>query len=464
MGESKRTTKLTIDLGRKEKGGANPGKQDLLERTAEILNEARAFYITFFLAHGSKLEEKVSYFSPQYGEYRERTLHPDELLTWAEYATVKTKGHPEIEAAWDFNAQFKKMPTVYRRSVIKDAIGKARGYLSNLRNFERSGKKKGKPGIPSARNHPTLYKGTLTLQLNELDYRDAFLGLKVYDGEKWVWKNYPVEMSRWHRMRLQEKDWEVESPKLVLKPKCAEIHIPQVKKVVAKKIKESKLDKDLITIGVDLNVRNLAVITARQHGKIIKTEFFRDKGLDHHRYRHTKNVSKRQWQSGQPVGGERSNMALWKHIRRTNEDFAHKAARAISDVCSLYPGSVLIFENLRKMRSGGESKSRRLNRKLANQIRGLVRDYAKYKAFVHATVTVEVNPHGTSRYCSRCGAKGERFSYRGSVRTKEKGGKLFHCCQCGYEANADFNASVNQHHSFYGEYHWQPRTRKKAGS
>ena len=73
------------------------------------------------------------------------------------------------------------------------------------------------------------------------------------------------------------------------------------------------------------------------------------------------------------------------------------------------------------------------------------------------TVTVEVNPHGTSQYCSRCGAKGERFSSRSGQRIREKWGKLFACPSCQYEANADFNASVNVHRSFYREWHWQKR-------
>jgi len=38
---------------------------------------------------------------------------------------------------------------------------------------------------------------------------------------------------------------------------------------------------------------------------------------------------------------------------------------------------------------------------------------------------------------------------------KEKWGKVFRCPKCGYEANADHNASVNMHHSFYREWHWQ---------
>ena len=106
--------------------------------------------------------------------------------------------------------------------------------------------------------------------------------------------------------------------------------------------------------------------------------------------------------------------------------------------------------------------SRRRNRKQANQLRGQINRLSREKAFVGSTVTAEVNPHGTSQYCARCGAKGERFSYRGGQRSKERGGKLFRCQECHYEANADFNASVNVHHSFFQEWHWKPRPKRSG--
>jgi transposase len=177
---------------------------------------------------------------------------------------------------------------------------------------------------------------------------------------------------------------------------------------------ERKHDPDLVTVAVDLNVKNLAVITVRQHGRIIETAFVTDHGLDAHRYRHLGRIAKKQWQSGKPVKGEQSNQQLWRHIDHLNEDAALKVARA--------------------------------------------------KAYGHQIVTVEVNPHGTSQYCSRCGAKGERFSHRNGKRLGEQWGKLFCCPVCHYEANADFNASVNVHHSFYREWHWHPRKAKAPPS
>lgn len=459
MGQATRTTKLEIDLGQRRQGGTNQSKRTYLQATIALLNRARAFYIEFFLAHAEKLTERVSYLSAQHQEQRERLISADELLTWAEFQTVATRDHPEPLPDWNFSQAFPDMPFIYRRSVIKDAIGKVKSYLSNLQNWQASGKKKGKPGKPGASEYPTLYKETFALDAEHLDQQGVFIKLKVYTGTEWMWVNFPVKYSRFHQTRLQEAEWEQQSPSLILRPRYAALHIPQVKAIKAKKVKASKLDPELVTVAVDLNIKNLAVVTVRQRERIIKTVFVRDQGLDQQRYQHLKRISKKQWQSGRPVKGEHSCCQLWQHVRRTNQDKAHKVAHAIAQICRAYPGCVLVFERLRKIKPGKGSKSRRLNRKLANQIRGLIRDYAKEQAFRHGTVTVEVNPHGTSQYCSRCGAKGERFSLRDSQRVRERGGKLFRCPRCHYETNADFNASVNVHHSFYREYHWKPKPR-----
>jgi transposase len=111
----------------------------------------------------------------------------------------------------------------------------------------------------------------------------------------------------------------------------------------------------------------------------------------------------------------------------------------------------------------GGSKSRRMNRRQTNQLRGKIRQYAGEKAYARCSVvTVEINPHGTSQYCCRCGAKGKRFFFQSGKRIFVKWGNLFWCETCHYEANADHNASVNTHHSFYHELHWEWRDKKRA--
>jgi IS605 OrfB family transposase len=457
MGQATRTTKLPLDLSQRTQGGANTDKRAFLDATVQVLNAARAFYVNFFLTHAEKFSERVSYYSEKHAEMRERAISANELLTWAEFNTVETKEHPHPWSTWNFSACFPDMPFVYRRSVIKDAIGKVKSYFSNRRTWEQRGKKKGKPGLPGASNHPSLYQGTIELSVGEADQHERFVRLKVYTGACWTWVNYPVHSSCYFERRRSEADWEQQSPKLVLRNKTAELHFSQTKAIQAKKVKESKADPHLVTVAVDLNVKNLAVITVHQDDKIIETVFVTDRGLDHHRYRHLKRISRKQWLAGKPVKGEHSNQQLWGHVRRMNEDAAHKVARIIAKVCAKYPGSVLLFERLRKIKAKGGSRSRRMNRRQANQLRGKINQYAKAKAFAQGVVTVEVNPHGTSQYCSRCGAKGERFSTHGGQRIKVKWGKLFGCPVCHYEANADLNASKNVHCSFYRQWHWQPR-------
>jgi transposase len=288
--------------------------------------------------------------------------------------------------------------------------------------------------------------------------RTCFARLKVYTGTAWEWHPYPVKLSRYFEARWRDPAWELKSPTLILCKTFAALHFPQVKHVKATRVQDSKADPHLVTVAVDLNVKHLAVITVRQDGAIIETVFVSDHGLDQHRYGHLKRIATKQWQSGKPVKGEHSNQQLWRHIERLNEDAAHQVAGKIATVCAKYPGCVLLFERLRKIKATRASKSRRMNRKRANQLRSKINQFAREKAFASCgSCTVEVNAHGTSQYCSRCGAKGERFSYRDGQCIKEKWGKLFRCPICHYEAHADFNGSANVHRSFYREWHWQPR-------
>jgi transposase len=123
---------------------------------------------------------------------------------------------------------------------------------------------------------------------------------------------------------------------------------------------------------------------------------------------------------------------------------------------------VLVFERLRVIEPKGGSKAKRLNRKQVNQLKGKIDQLAKEKAYAVGIVACETNAHGTSQYCSGCGARGERFSRKGSVCILGRSGKLFRCRACSYEAQADFNASVNVHHSFFREFHWRSRKKRRG--
>jgi hypothetical protein len=121
-----------------------------------------------------------------------------------------------------------------------------------------------------------LYERTFFLELDALDQRHSFVRLKVYTAEGWTWINYPVKYSRYFEQRRTEAKWELQSPKLMLRPQSAELHFPAIKAVKAQKV------------------------------------FVTDQGLDQQRYRHLKRISHKQWLSGKPVKGEHSSRQLRK--------------------------------------------------------------------------------------------------------------------------------------------------------
>jgi hypothetical protein len=142
----------------------------------------------------------VVYYSNTHLEMRERLISAHELLTWAEAATVATADHPSrLLPAGTLPSGSPRCRLSIGERRIKDAIGKVRSYLSKRKSWEQSGKKKGKPGLPGAANHPTLYQGTLTLDLDTFKTQDRFAHLKVYTGSRWEWHNYPVQTSRYAR-------------------------------------------------------------------------------------------------------------------------------------------------------------------------------------------------------------------------------------------------------------------------
>jgi hypothetical protein len=81
MGQAERTTKLLLDFSEKEKGGANRSKRAALSATSEVLNQARGFYLDFFLAHPEKLFERVQLVNKETGEVREAVISADKLLS-----------------------------------------------------------------------------------------------------------------------------------------------------------------------------------------------------------------------------------------------------------------------------------------------------------------------------------------------------------------------------------------------
>ena len=150
MGQAERTTKLLLDFSEKEKGGANRSKRAALSATSEVLNQARGFYLDFFLAHPEKLFERVQLVNKETGEVREAVISADKLLTWAEYQTVSTPEHPHPSPRWNFSTRFPDVPWEYRRSAHQGLHRQSQSLSHGSRHLEadRKGERQARATYP----------------------------------------------------------------------------------------------------------------------------------------------------------------------------------------------------------------------------------------------------------------------------------------------------------------------------
>ena len=79
------------------------------------------------------------------------------------------------------------------------------------------------------------------------------------------------------------------------------------------------------------------------------------------------------------------------------------------------------------------AQKRGLNRRILEQGWATLLELIKYKARFHGIRVVEINPIRTSQTCSDCGHQ--------DPNSRKK--KRFRCTGCGYQADADTNASLN---------------------
>ena len=96
--------------------------------------------------------------------------------------------------------------------------------------------------------------------------------------------------------------------------------------------------------------------------------------------------------------------------------------------------SDLVIENLKYIQIGTKQRANKATRKLLSKWNlGLWRKAIEQKCEANCVCLHQVEPKYTSQTCPRCG----------NVDKGNREGMLFRCTSCGYEANADLNASIN---------------------
>lgn len=183
---------------------------------------------------------------------------------------------------------------------------------------------------------------------------------------------------------------------------------------------------DVITsqevIGIDLGLNRPAVTSNRQ---FLGERRWKEQERRIFRLR-------RKLQAKGTKSAKRHLKTLSGKLFRQRRDHDHVLSKCI--VQSASPGSTLVFENLTAIRERVTHRKGEGQRRMHSWSFAQLYGFTLYKAQERGIRVERIDPRHTSQTCSRCGYQ---------ARNNRRSQSLFHCRSCGYQLNADLNASYN---------------------
>lgn len=175
-------------------------------------------------------------------------------------------------------------------------------------------------------------------------------------------------------------------------------------------------------VGIDLGIKRPAVLSTNlflgsRYWREVEARYFR---------------LKRKLQAKGTKSAKRHLRRLSGKVNRFRLDCDHVLSRRIVD--SVEPGTTLVFENLDDIRSRVRQRHGAQNRRLHSWSYRQLRAFTTYKAEEKAVRVIAVDPRNTSKGCSVCG-----YVHRLNRLSQSE----FRCRACGFQLNADLNASRN---------------------
>lgn len=174
-------------------------------------------------------------------------------------------------------------------------------------------------------------------------------------------------------------------------------------------------------VGIDVGLESFATLSNGE--KVSNPRFFRrdEKALA----RAQRRLSKAE--KGTPERSKRRKIVAHIHEKIANrrKDFAHKLSRRLIDEYGVIA--------LEKINGKKMLQDHRLAKSISDAAWNQLAQYIQYKAEEAGRECVLVDPHNTSKRCSRCGTLVEKSL---SVRVHK-------CPVCGLEIDRDANAAIN---------------------
>ncbi len=187
-------------------------------------------------------------------------------------------------------------------------------------------------------------------------------------------------------------------------------------------VPEVAVEANDTVIGVDLGLNRPAVTSTRAF--LGKRQW---KAVDRRYYR-----LKKALQSKGTKSAYRHLKKLAGKLARFHPDCDHVLSRRI--VQQAPAGATIVLENLTNIRSRVKQRHGEQSRRLHSWTFAQLRSFVEYKGAEYGMQVVGIDPRHTSQTCSRCGH---------THKSNRKSQSLFLCRSCGYQLNADLNASYN---------------------
>ncbi len=200
---------------------------------------------------------------------------------------------------------------------------------------------------------------------------------------------------------------------------------------VSQEIEEPVIEQASTFMGIDVGINYLAVASTTDK----KCKFFAGGEIKNKRNIYSKMRARLQSK------GTLSAKRVMKHLagkeQRFMKDVNHCISKSIIKFAVQENVSVIGLEDLTNIREHTNGKLHKKQRYLHNSwaFRQL-QSFIEYKAKQVGILVEYVNPEYTSQTCNRCN----------HISKNNRKGLRFHCEACGYEMNADLNASRNIEH------------------
>ncbi len=218
--------------------------------------------------------------------------------------------------------------------------------------------------------------------------------------------------------------WKFGTAKLVTKHGKWFLHIPMTKDVP--ELEDTSVSN---VVGVDLGV-NFLVATYDSSGK---SKFFPGGKVKQKRAQNK--AVRKELQRRQTPSARRRLKKIGQRENRWMADVNHQVSKALAE---FYPtGTLFVLEDLTGIRGATEKVALKQRYVLVNWAFYDLRKKIEYKAQIHGSKAIAVDPKYTSQTCPKCGHTHKL--------NRDKKNHIFVCRTCGYTSNDDRIGAMNLH-------------------